>query len=218
MYAQHTSPDARQHPAWQPSGSPSEVDPDRRGLKPANLFTYMVAGTLSIMSAQVLESTTATGSQWINPQQVQPDAASTGQATSSAAEQLSHIREATGISVVELARIFGVTRQAVHDWQNGKALSSANLDKLEMLAGAVNTLLEAGVSIAPHDLRRSVHGGKSLLDAIKAMDNVEGLATELAIILKRNAEQRQRLNEHLKGRAKPEFHIADYAAPHLREE
>src|SRR5690606_15791762 len=99
MYAQHTTADARQHPSWPLSGSPSEVDPNRHNHKPANFFTYLVAGTLSILSAQVLENTTATGSQWISPRHVQPAAAGTGQATTSAAEQLSHIREATGISV-----------------------------------------------------------------------------------------------------------------------
>ena len=132
------------------------------------------------------------------------------------AKDLAFIRQTTNISVSELARVCGVSRQAVHDWINGGPLSPKNAQRISDLTRAIDILVVAGVDTSPQSLRRKVAGNVSVLDSVQSDGKVVDLAKQLVDTLRRESDQRKRLAERLAGR-KPPRPSADFGAPHLIE-
>lgn len=178
-------------------------------------LVYCVAGTFGLVSPAYLQASTATANWSIN--QIQIDCKKDEESLGSAANELAHIRESTKISVTELARVFGVSRQAVHDWLNGGSISKNNAQNVSNFAQAIDVLVEANLDVAPQVLRRKVGNDGSILDAIQKGDQVVERAKSLAVTLVREAEQRRRLAERLAGRQKPVSADTEFGAPHLNE-
>ena len=134
------------------------------------------------------------------------------------AGQLEFIRSTTRLSVTELARVFSVTRQTVHEWCQGGPLARHNAQKLDKFSTAVATLLDSAGSVTAQDLRRTVRGGPSLLDSVRADGDVSTTAHNLIETLKREAAQRRRLAARFANRRSPALEAGDFGTPHLKDE
>jgi transcriptional regulator with XRE-family HTH domain len=132
-------------------------------------------------------------------------------------QNLAQIREVFHPSITELANLFGVSRQAIYDWQAGKGTSSEHSEKLETLAKASTILASPGVPLSQL-LRRKLPGGKTFFEIVKDGDSAELAALKLLELAKRDTEQRQKLEARLSGRKRPLINRGDIGLPMLSEE
>jgi transcriptional regulator with XRE-family HTH domain len=195
-----------------PSSPQLHSAPPRETSARPRLLLYVFGGTggLLPLDEQLEQSSTSIGSLLIDDRDRK-------QAHTSA-QQLAFIRSTTRLSVTELARTFSVTRQTVHEWCQGAPLASRNARRLDKLADAMTLLLDAVGNVTGRDLRRSVRGGASLLDTVRADGNVSAAARELSETLTREAAQRRRLTARFAGRQPPALEPSDFGRPHLRDE
>lgn len=134
------------------------------------------------------------------------------------AENLARIRDAFKPTMTELASLFGVSRQAVYDWQGGRSLAPENERKLSSLADAVDLLMSEGIEISSQLLRRKIVGGKSLFDVTRDGGSVERAAQTLVRIARRESEQRKHLGDRLAHRSRAMASNADFGSPRVDEE
>lgn len=182
------------------------------------MLAYCVAGTFGLLLPACVQASTATSNWSINQIKVAASRTAAKSAASATAEDIAHIRQITKISVTELARVCGVSRQAVHEWIKGGPLSTRNAERISELAQAVDVILASGVDASPQSLRRKVSGGMSILDAVQADGKIVDLARQLVGTLARESEQRMRLAARLAGRQKPQLSSTEFGAPHLNED
>lgn len=147
----------------------------------------------------------------------QTSAISTPAELSLSAGRLAQVRKVLKLSVTELASMFGVTRQAVHEWARGSTLQLKNEQRLLHLANVADRFHKSGLEIAPSSLRRKINDKPSIVNAFTAGEDVANLANELLITLTREDQQRKRLNERLAGRPLPVLSSSDFGAPHFNE-
>lgn len=182
------------------------------------LVTYCVVGTFGLLSPMYLHASAATANWNINQIEINDSRAVSADAPASASvRDITHIRDIMKTSVSELARVFGVSRQAVHEWIKGGALSPLNAQRLSELAQAADVFVGSGIEVTPQVLRRKIGGGHSLLESVKEGGNVVVLASMLVDTLARESQQRQRLTTRLAGRQKPALSARDFGTPHLDE-
>ncbi|WP_156893148.1 helix-turn-helix domain-containing protein [Actinokineospora enzanensis] len=91
---------------------------------------------------------------------------SPGQETSSAA-LIKKIHSDSGLTWEQLAKIFGVSRRALHHWTNGGRLNAANLQKLHELSMTVGQL-EGGPENRRTHLLMPGDQAKSIYDLLRA--------------------------------------------------
>ena len=139
------------------------------------------------------------------------------QVTQNSVRNLARIREILKPTITELANLFGVSRQAVYDWQAGKPVAPENALRLEEFAKAAELLSAQQIQISSQVLRRKVLDGKSLLDALRSGGPVYDIAAALAQILDREGVQREKLAARLIGRQRPVVSVDDVGIPLLNE-
>jgi DNA-binding transcriptional regulator YiaG len=182
------------------------------------VLVYCVAGTFGLLLPAYVQASTATSSWSINQIEVDGSRTVVENAASATAEDIAHIRQTTKISVTELARVCGVSRQAVHEWIKGGPLSTKNAERISELAQAVDVVLASGVDASLQTLRRKVSGGMSILEAVQADGKVVNLARQFVDTLARESDQRKRLAARLTGRQKPQLSSTEFGTPHLNED
>lgn len=155
------------------------VDMARQNNLRGRILTYCVAGTFGLLSPNYLHASAATANWDINQIEISGQSEKSEGTISESARDIAHIRAVTKISVSELSRVFGVSRQAVHEWIKGGTLSPRNAQRLSDLARATDVLLEAGIDASPQVFRRKIAGGQSILDATRENGNVVELAKAL---------------------------------------
>ena len=191
------------------------------GLK-RSVVCYLAAGTMGLLTPQVVESqysrATSVAPVHYNIKGVQDDAAYDVELERSPAENLARIREVLKPTMLELASMFGVSRQAVYDWQQGSQPVPQTTRRLAQLARVADVLAEAGLSVDATTLRRKVADGRTLLDAASSGDDAESVVRSLMGTLKREASQRERLQVQLAGRKRGPANPSDYGAPTLSED
>lgn len=187
------------------------------GALQGRILHYCIAGTLGLLTPVYLHASSATANWSINQIGFEGNQTMEAEAASSAARDLTHIRQVLKISVTELSKIFGVSRQAVHEWIKGGALSPRNAQRLSEFARAADVFLESGIDMTPGVLRRKISGGQSLLEYVGEGSNVIEMARALVSTLSRESQQRQRLASRLGGRPKPAKGVSDFGTPHLHE-
>jgi DNA-binding transcriptional regulator YiaG len=195
-------------------GDPADRYNDLRG----RILSYWVAGTFGLLSPMYLHDSAATANWNISQIEIEDLRETAADAASASARDIAHIRQVMKVSVSELARVFGVSRQAVHEWIKGGALSQRNAQRLSELAQVADVLLESGIEVTPQMLRRKIGGGLSLLESVKEDGKVVELARKLVDTLSRESQQRERLAARLAGRQKPALAPSDFGAPHLNED
>lgn len=134
------------------------------------------------------------------------------------AENLALVRQVLKPSVLELGTIFGVSRQAVHAWQNGARPNPDSESRLAALAQAAKVFADAGVTASAQTLHRKVGDGETLLSTVLHGKDAVQAAQALVQTLKREDAQRAQLKHQLAGRTPVPVLAYDYGAPHLSNE
>lgn len=181
------------------------------------VLVYCVAGTFGLLLPAYVQASTATSNWTINQIEVDGSRSVVGNVVGTAAKDIAHIRQATNISVSELARVCGVSRQAAHEWIKGAPLSGKNAKRISDLAQAIDVLIASAVDTSPQTLRRKVAGGVSILEAVQIEGKAIDMAKQLIGTLTRESEQRKRLAARLAGR-QPQMSPTEFGAPHLKED
>lgn len=189
------------------------------------ICTYVV-GTMGIITPEVLalRDVTTSGVQYKNPEKTNSPRNATAKAAAAVEleptpdQNLALIREALKPTVLELANLFGVSRQAVYGWQTGAHPNPETASRLAELARAANVFATAGLPVSTHTLRRKVAGGATLLEAIFTQGNAVQVAQSLVGTLQRENRQKERLSQQLASRKRVPANPADYGAPSLTEE
>ena len=117
-------------------------------------------------------------------------------------ENLAQIRKILSPSISELATTLGVTRQSIYNWSNGEAITIENSGKLRDLASAADVFARAGIRVDSMLLKRKFSHGRNLLEVVQAGESATGAASVLVQILKRESEQRERMNARFSSREK----------------
>lgn len=133
------------------------------------------------------------------------------------AEDLAHIRAVLKPTVTDLALAFGVSRQAVYDWQNGRPIAAENAARLADLARAADVFAAEGLTATAQVLRRPVAAGRTLYGIVREGGSAEDAAGKLCGILRREARQREALSARLANRGRPVVSADDYGLPMLDE-
>lgn len=122
--------------------------------------------------------------------------------TRTPSEDLARIREVFSPAISDIAITLGVTRQAVYNWVNGEQPRAEFAEKLGDLAQAADIFSHEGIEINSLLLKRKFASGKSILQVSQAGESARNAARLLVQILKRETEQRERMNVRFAGRAK----------------
>lgn len=185
------------------------------------LICLFAAGTMGQVTEHFLEQRSATANSsthFVYAASAQAGGAPPVMLLRTPAEDIARIREILKPTVLELANLFGVSRQAVYDWQAGAQPSRETAVRLTEFARAADIFAKAGAPISSHILRRKVAGGGTVLETLVNGGNVTEAASVLVQTLRREAKQREQLSHHLAGRKRAQVNIADYGAPSFPEE
>ena len=187
-----------------------------------SVVCYLAAGTMGLLTPQLVVSqysrATSVAPVHYDIKGTQDDTPDYVEFDRSPAENLARIREVLKPAMLELASLFGVSRQAVYDWQQGSQPVTQTALRLAQLARVADVFAEAGLDVDAKTLRRKVAGGRTLLDAVSSGDDAESVARSLIGTLRREASQRERLQVQLAGRKRGPANPNDYGAPTLSED
>ena len=128
------------------------------------------------------------------------------------AEDLARIREVLSPAVSDLAATLGVTRQSIYNWLNGEPVADENAAKLHDLAQAADILALEGVTVNATLFKRKFANGRTLFQVAQAGESARDAAAMLSQILKREAQQRERIAARFIGRPKTAA-TADFDLP-----
>jgi DNA-binding transcriptional regulator YiaG len=167
---------------------------------PTRLMTYYVAGTFGLLTPTYINSSTATSNWEINHIEIQNQEKLVCDSKNATTQDIEYIRNILKISVTELGRVFGVTRQSVHEWIKGGALSLRNEERLQLLVAVAQIFENAGVSLTPSDLRRKIGNTPSVLEAIATNQQAINVAKQFVKTLQRERDQRALLAKRFAGR------------------
>jgi transcriptional regulator with XRE-family HTH domain len=183
-------------------------------------FAYCVAGTMGFVSPQALERSYSTSIVTVHYKTVGAEAKDQEAVAleRTPAQALARVREVLKPAVLELGNLFGVSRQAVYDWQSGAQPAPHVADRLAVLARAADIFEEAGVTVDAKTLRRKVSGGGTVLDTVLSGGDAEQVVRSLVLTLQREAVQRERLNQQLAGRRRGKVSADDYGTPAVSED
>lgn len=191
---------------------PSQKNIDRRESPryPVIAIAALVAGTFGSINSYAITSL-GTSSWGISIKETR------AARESNVVDSLRFIVDTTKISITEMARVFGVSRQAIYDWLNGGAINNKNSTAINNFDNALRTLLASGLSLNIRDLRRKI-SGVSILDNLQSNAKSEEFAKVLASTLQREQAQRIKLSERFKERERPQLKNEDFGAPHFADE
>ena len=202
-------------PNYTPRRAPGTVPESNGGRVIAALsLAYCAIGTMGMATPRYIEQRLAT-----SPIQFEFERATAIEEPAQAvleptpADDLARIREVLKPTVLELANLFGVSRQAVYDWHAGSQPSAETASRLATLARAADVLATAGVAIDAKTLRRKVAGGGTLLDAVLSGSDALQVSRSLVQTLRRESNQRAAMAKRLAGRTPLTADIGDYGSP-----
>jgi len=133
-----------------------------------------------------------------------------------AAEALSYVRTTLKPAVTELASFFGVSRQAIYNWQAGEHISEGNQALLYELAAAADRIVAHPLA-GQVNAKRKLSGGKSLFEAVASgMPGAEAAGKLIAMAEKEGA-QRAAMESRLKNRKRAEVDLALIGSPHMQD-
>ena len=209
---------------YQPPAVPGELP--RNGCKNGIVrsFAYCVAGTMGLgfFTPQALERLSRDVTS-LAPVRYEFERTENGlpkaiELERAPAQNLARVREVLKPAVLELANLFGVSRQAVYAWQDGAQPAPQASARLAALARAADVFAEAGIKVDAKTLRRKVAGGRTVLDAVLSGADATQVAQALVPTLRREAAQRERLSRQLAGRKRGSVNVDDYGTPAVSED
>lgn len=182
---------------------------------------YYVVGTMGLLTPESIEQRSATSIWGLNYNHPSRSAHSVKDLEATIAptpaEDIARIRAVLKPAVLELANLFGVSRQAVYDWQGGAQPSPQVAEKLSALARAAHVFETSGVAVNSQTLRRRVAGGSTLLDAVMNGADAVQVAELFVQTLKREGSQQQQLSRRFAGRTTIPIAADEYGAPQLSD-
>lgn len=219
MYTTHIQPTSHQYPSYATSVAFKEdrEDGSWRNNDLRRIILTCVAGTCGLLTPGYLQASAATSNWSINQIEIHQSSQSTGIAANTASGDISIIRQALKISITEIAKVCGVSRQAVYEWIKGSPLSEKNAQRIANLGEVATVFTSANIEISPQMLRRKINGDQSILSAIMGNGKADNLARQLVVTLLREAAQRQRLASRLAGREKSKLDSDKFGSPHFNE-
>ncbi|HEX4158678.1 MAG TPA: helix-turn-helix transcriptional regulator [Rhizomicrobium sp.] len=135
-----------------------------------------------------------------------------------AAQELARIKSVMKLSTTDLARVLGVSRQAIYNWKAGSHIKADNLSRLSNLKAAADAFVQARVTVSPRVLERKLSGGNALLDIISTGGNGTAAANELIGMLSLESDQRRALDAILAENISRPSTPFDYGAPAFHED
>lgn len=140
--------------------------------------------------------------------EIVPDAPRVAAGHAPAVTALASIREMLPLSVSALAKAFGVSRQALYQWQRGEGISARNEARLLTLEAAARQLSERGLA-QPSILRRAIRDGRTLFELYARQPDVDPqlLVDELDQIVRRERDERARMAAILAKRKKRPINV-----------
>jgi transcriptional regulator with XRE-family HTH domain len=133
------------------------------------------------------------------------------------AEDLIRVRSILKPTVSELAKVFGVSRQAIYNWQSGEDPQPIYADKIKDLASAADVIAAESVTLNGLILKRKISNGKTLFEIATNGGSSKEAAQMLVKILRKESEQRKLLASRLQTRAKPTINSYDIGIPLINE-
>ncbi|MGL4319185.1 MAG: Cro/Cl family transcriptional regulator [Pseudomonas sp.] len=130
-------------------------------------------------------------------------------------ENLAYVRSTLKPAVTELAQFFGVSRQAIYNWQAGESISRQKEHLLRELACAASLLQEKGLTNSPSLLKRKIAGGKTLLELMHDGESGQAAAMSLISLATKEEQQRSSLESRLKHRNRPAVELDAVGAPYF---
>jgi transcriptional regulator with XRE-family HTH domain len=188
----------------------------KRASFKAMVVYAMVVGTGGLMTADYFAKRADRGYAYhqIAALPVQTD----GALQRTPAENLARVREVLKPAVSDLATLFGVSRQAIYDWQAGAQPVQGNAARLDDLAGAADVLAAGGVAATPRLLQRRIAGGKTLFDVVREGASAKEAAHSLAQMLQREHQQRRALDAKLAARRRQPVDYTGAGVPMLDDD
>lgn len=185
-------------------------------------FTCWMVGTMGLVTPQALEKVNRNATS-LTPLHYEFEQSQGGQPQAlelerTPAQNLARVREVLKPAVLELANLFGVSRQSVYAWQDGAQPSAETSARLASLAKAADVFAEAGIKVDAKTLKRTVAGGRTVLDAVLSGNDAAEVAQALVPTLRREAAQRERLAGQLAGRKRESVSVDDYGTPAVSED
>lgn len=103
---------------------------------------------------------------------------------------IENIRSTLNLTMADLARCLGVSRQALYNWLDGGAIKPENLAKVMELKSASDVITAANLPERALFLRRKLAGGKTLLDIVAGGGSGIDAAHALVELARVETEQR----------------------------
>jgi hypothetical protein len=110
------------------------------------------------------------------------------------------IRKVLQPTIKEMAQAFGVSRQAIYDWLDGKPIAPSNVQRIRELAKAADYLQSNGITLSSQDMHRPIRNGLNIFECLAEGDEAVKVAQRLVLTLRIENEQRKVLETRLAGR------------------
>lgn len=185
-------------------------------VAPAIIAFGMQVGTGGAATEHYYKQRGARGYSYVHYEELPSDGGAQRQRTP--AENLARVRDILKPAVSDLATLFGVSRQAIYNWQAGEQPKPEHLTKLEDLAKAADIIAAEGLPHPSQLLKRKISNGQNLLDIVRAGGLASEAAQKIVQIARREEQQRKLLAVRLAGRKRPPIDNADFGVPLLNEQ
>jgi transcriptional regulator with XRE-family HTH domain len=111
--------------------------------------------------------------------------------TRSPAEHVANIRDVFAINMSDLASVLGVTRPTAYTWLEGQEPKPEAVMRIQRLSHAADAFDRANIERLDKLLQRPVLGGRSLLDMLKADEDLSEALVSLKAIAEKEAQTRR---------------------------
>ncbi|MCF6266367.1 MAG: helix-turn-helix domain-containing protein [Desulfuromusa sp.] len=117
-------------------------------------------------------------------------------------EDVQRIREFLSPAMSNIAKMLGVSRQAIYNWINGELPKVEHIERLHEIAVAADMLNESGIVLNGLLLKRKLTDGKNLYDLIAEGRSAQDSVQRLVLIVQREAIQKEILSSRFARRSK----------------
>jgi hypothetical protein len=107
------------------------------------------------------------------------------------------------VSTSELAKCIGVMRQSLYNCKAGSQIKDRNAESVQQLKAAAILLAQEGLGATAHTLRRTLPGGKTLLETIRTGGDGHAAAQSLITMLRDEQAVQRKLVDRFSGRVVP---------------
>jgi DNA-binding transcriptional regulator YiaG len=129
------------------------------------------------------------------------------------AADIEHIKSTLNVTMTELAKCLGVSRQAPYNWIAGSPIKTENVVKLNSLKAAADMIAAEDIPASPLLLQRKLPGGKNLLEAISSGVDGGAAAHSFLEMYRKETEQRRVLNERFANRRSQSRDVPGHGIP-----